>query len=52
MLHLCGKIFYPGYKKCIIQRVETTCLIDHTFLMERQALLIVSAQQCVDMKCH
>ena len=52
MPHLCGKIFYPGYKKRIIQHVETTCPIDHTFLMERLALLIVSAEQCVDMKCH
>ena len=39
-------------KKRIIQHVETTCPIDHTFLMERLALLIVSAEQCVDMKCH
>lgn len=52
MPHLCGKIFYPGYKKCIIQHVETTCSIDRIFLMERLALLIVSAEQCVDMKCH
>ena len=39
-------------KKCIFLHVETTCSIDQRFLMERLALLIVSVQQFVDMKCH